>query len=261
MKLLLTKLYLPIGFFYLIYLLELLNVNCIFSSCDFKQNNIEEKINAEIANNQMLHEDTSFKVGKRAKIKFIYHKVSVKKANDFEINVKNDYVYARLPLHVQVGLKYGLNDERVAARKPLETAAYIDVYARTKVGLNEAWEPIADLEVVDYQWITQPKIKIMKQDVSVTKIAEKRIEKILPRLLPNLNELIRRKIDIATPLRSAWIAMQEPLQIAQKPQIWLKMQPYEVSVSPLQAKKDTLKISVGVKVFAETIIGGSISSE
>ena len=43
MKLLLTKLYLSIGFFYLIYLLELLNVNCIFSSCDFKRNNIEEK--------------------------------------------------------------------------------------------------------------------------------------------------------------------------------------------------------------------------
>ena len=27
----------------MIYLLELLNVNCIFSSCDFKQNNIKEK--------------------------------------------------------------------------------------------------------------------------------------------------------------------------------------------------------------------------
>ena len=26
----------------MIYLLELLNVNCIFSSCDFKHNNIEE---------------------------------------------------------------------------------------------------------------------------------------------------------------------------------------------------------------------------
>jgi DeoR/GlpR family transcriptional regulator of sugar metabolism len=27
----------------LIHLLQLLNINCIFSSCDFKQNNIEEK--------------------------------------------------------------------------------------------------------------------------------------------------------------------------------------------------------------------------
>ena len=27
----------------MIHLLQLLNINCIFSSCDFKQNNIEEK--------------------------------------------------------------------------------------------------------------------------------------------------------------------------------------------------------------------------
>ena len=51
---------------------------------------IEEKINSEIVNNQILHQDTAFKTGKRAKIKFIYHKVGVKKAADFEITVKND---------------------------------------------------------------------------------------------------------------------------------------------------------------------------
>ena len=32
-----------VGFFYLMHLLYLLNINCIFSSCDFKCNNIEEK--------------------------------------------------------------------------------------------------------------------------------------------------------------------------------------------------------------------------
>jgi len=32
-----------IGFFYLIHFLQLLNINCIFSFCDFKRNNIEEK--------------------------------------------------------------------------------------------------------------------------------------------------------------------------------------------------------------------------
>ncbi|MGB1207139.1 MAG: DUF4403 family protein [Chitinophagales bacterium] len=216
---------------------------------------IEEKINTEIKNNQSLHQDTAFKTGKRAKIKFIYHKVGVRKTADFEIDVKDGYIYARLPLHIDVGLKYGLNDEIALARKPIETAAYIDVYARTKVELNEAWEPIVNLEVVDYKWITYPKINILKQEVSVTKIAEKRIEKILPHLLPNLNEIVRQKIDIETPLRAAWIAMQEPQLIAQTPQVWLKMQPFEVAVSPLQAQKDTLKISVGVKVFAETIIG------
>ena len=36
---------------------------------------IEEKINAAIINGQVLHQDTSFKTGKRAKIKFIYHKL------------------------------------------------------------------------------------------------------------------------------------------------------------------------------------------
>ena len=37
-----NKFYLPAGFFYLIHTLQLLNINCIFLSCDFKRNNIEE---------------------------------------------------------------------------------------------------------------------------------------------------------------------------------------------------------------------------
>ena len=47
-------------------LLQLLNINCIFSSCDFKQNNIEEKEFLEHLRNK--HFDEILKISKKENI-------------------------------------------------------------------------------------------------------------------------------------------------------------------------------------------------
>ena len=50
----------------MIHLLQLLNINCIFSSCDFKQNNIEEKEFLKHLSEQ--HSDEILKISKKENI-------------------------------------------------------------------------------------------------------------------------------------------------------------------------------------------------
>ena len=50
----------------MIHLLQLLNINCIFLSCDFKQNNIEEKEFLKHLRNE--HSDEVLKISKKENI-------------------------------------------------------------------------------------------------------------------------------------------------------------------------------------------------
>ena len=50
----------------MIHLLQLLNINCIFSSCDFKQNNIEEKEFLKHLRDE--HSDVILKISKKENI-------------------------------------------------------------------------------------------------------------------------------------------------------------------------------------------------
>ena len=50
----------------MIHLLQLLNINCIFSSCDFKQNNIEEKEFLKHLRDE--HSDEILKISKKENI-------------------------------------------------------------------------------------------------------------------------------------------------------------------------------------------------
>ena len=50
----------------MIHLLQLLNINCIFSSCDFKQNNIEEK--EFLKHLRDKHSDEILKISKKENI-------------------------------------------------------------------------------------------------------------------------------------------------------------------------------------------------
>ncbi len=213
---------------------------------------IQRRLNEEIPNGKVIYQSRKFKAGKRNKR--MHHYAEVWKDGDFELELKDDSLYAKIPLKVKVSLKYGKNKRKLQLRKPLTTEAKILVKARTKVGINSSWQLITNIEVVDYEWVTQPLAKVLGIMVNVRPIASFNISKLLPNLLPKLDSLAQFKIDVQQPVRKVWLALQQPQQIAKHPKAWFKANPQNIYVSRLRARNDTLYLSVGVGVFAETVI-------
>ncbi len=220
---------------------------------------IEKKINTDIVTGDPIHKDRKFRPGKRNKL--INHKVQIWKWGDFKLYAHNNYVHARLPIKIKVGLKYGRDSLKLRQRDPIETEAELIVNARTKVAVNEEWQPVTHLEIINYTWVTHPEITLWGQNIGVKKLAEKRIKKLLPRLLPNLDRNIREKINIKQPLEKIWTDMQLPHRLMPDPPIYLQLKPISVAASELKAYDDTIKISVGVQVLAQTIIGNKITQK
>jgi hypothetical protein len=74
-----------------------------------------------------------------------------------------------------------------------------------------------------------------------------------------LSDLISRKLNEQFPLKTqvakAWNAAQKPVLLDKNYNAWLTITPQEVLLYPLYAQKDLVKLNVGLKSYAELVVG------
>ena len=74
-----------------------------------------------------------------------------------------------------------------------------------------------------------------------------------------LTDLIGRKLNEKFPLKAqvakVWSAAQKPILLDKNYNAWLKITPQEVLLYPLYAQNNQVKVSVGLKSFAEVVVG------
>jgi len=74
-----------------------------------------------------------------------------------------------------------------------------------------------------------------------------------------LSNLISKKLNETFPLKAqvakAWTAAQKPILIDKQYSAWLLLSPREVLLNPLQARNDRVSLSVGLRSYAEVVVG------
>jgi len=78
------------------------------------------------------------------------------------------------------------------------------------------------------------------------------VQRILSSMVEKkLNELLPLKTQIA----KVWTTAQAPLLLDRTYKTWLKMAPQEIILSPLYARNNKVKLSVGINTFADLVVG------
>ncbi len=74
-----------------------------------------------------------------------------------------------------------------------------------------------------------------------------------------LSEAVSKKINEAFPLKAqaakAWRAAYKPVLLDRNYNAWLKITPQEVMLYPLYAQNNKVRVSIGIKSFAELVVG------
>lgn len=74
-----------------------------------------------------------------------------------------------------------------------------------------------------------------------------------------LSDLIAQKINTLLPLKSqiatVWNRAQAPILLDKNYKAWLKLTPLDLMLSPLYARNNRVKLSIGLSTFAEVVIG------
>jgi hypothetical protein len=85
------------------------------------------------------------------------------------------------------------------------------------------------------------------------------VDSVTQPLQQMLSESVTRNINEILPLKSqiaqVWSAARKPVLVDKQYSAWLKLTPREVTLFPLQAQNNRIKLSVGINSFAEMVVG------
>ncbi len=209
---------------------------------------VEKKINAELGT--VLFEDNSLdnnggdnlilKVTKRQALQ-----IEPKGGNLFNI---------KLPVNIFAKAGYKIEKFGVSVAKYEDTQFDIDLNFLTRLSINPNWTVSTSTTPNGYKWVSEPKVKIGFFEIPITTIIEKIMDRELPNVVKTVDSEVA-KINLKPQVETAWRAVQEPFLINEAYQAWLKVTPRDVMMSPLSAKGNNVRVSVGMSAVTETILG------
>ncbi len=122
--------------------------------------------------------------------------------------------------------------------------------------MTSNWELQTQTELLNYEWVEEPSIRLLGTSLKVTRIADAALNRMLPDVMPQIDQMISEQADFKEILDKSWAEIQEPYLVTQNPApVWLRLKPLEVMMTPMRAVNNVFQVAVGVKMVSETIIG------
>jgi hypothetical protein len=149
-------------------------------------------------------------------------------------------------LPVTISLSYGV----------FETPAIpLKLKFRANPRITPDWKLVTDIY---YMGLSD----LLAEDVGIGPLSIKPrsiVEGITQPLQQMLSDAISKKINDKFPLKSqitkVWNAARKPILANRNYNAWLKLTPLEVMLSPLHTRNNWVRLSVGIKSFAELVVG------
>lgn len=216
--------------------------------------NIAAQLNQQIPNGEMVYGDKAF--SPISGFSALSQKVDIWKAGNVLLNARENYLFTELPIKVKVAVKQENELLKMIRSKPIAAEATAKVRTRTRIELNERWELLTKTEILGFDWLQQPSINILGSSLSITPIADLAVERMLPDIMPQLDQLIKKQVDLKNIVSNTWQSIQHPFKIADQPApVWLVLKPQAVMMTPLNARDNIFRLAIGMKVVTETILG------
>lgn len=173
--------------------------------------------------------------------------IAVKKVDSIKIDVQDTFILYRVPLHISVKKKLLLTD--------LEAEGDIILAFKTAYTLNRDWTITVLTQIADYEWIKEPKAKVLGFKVPVKAIAER----VLNFSAKNVTDAIDKQVNESFALKElatqAWHLLQEPILVSEQYDSRFKFTPTGLAISPFKTKKDTIISTLFVQGFTQVGVG------
>lgn len=91
--------------------------------------------------------------------------------------------------------------------------------------------------------------------VPVTAIADRIIKSQLKSFAGMIDEQAKPYLNIKNEVATLWKRMHDPVRVSSSPELWMKVNPLELSISSLHGDKEKLSVLVGISCKASTRLG------
>ncbi|MFZ4400361.1 MAG: DUF4403 family protein [Bacteroidales bacterium] len=208
------------------------------------QNSINKKFSG------LIYEDNSLEDNNNDNLM-----VKAWKKEDFYINYENNILSYRIPLKLWIKAGFSKAILGVNISDYREINAEIALKFKTTLFVNKDWT-ITTYTVSDgFEWLSTPVIKIGPIDVPIKFIASSILKKNQTLVSNEIDRAIQQKFSLRKYIQDIWLTMQKPIKINNDYNLWLKLNPQEISSTPIVSQNGKVKISMGVKSLVESYMG------
>lgn len=177
------------------------------------------------------------------------------KINPIRFVLKGNTLEYTLPLKIWVKTGFKKSLFGVTLEDYYEAEGALDLQLSTQVFIAKNWNLLTQTQVKSYRWIEEPKVNIAGMKLPVTSIADIAFNYGRTKINESIDKAIKDNFDLRKNISEMWTMIQTPMLVNEEHQIWMKIAPLEVFMSPLLSSSNKLRIQVGLKSVIESAIG------
>lgn len=209
---------------------------------------VEKQINTRLKD--LLYEDSSLENNGNDNLM-----LKVWKRDPITVQALHDVFHITVPLKIWAKGGLPLDKLGIHISEFKETEFALNVHFATKVSIDKDWQVHTQTSANGFDWISKPVLKIGFLEFSLASVAGRMIDKQQDKLAAQIDQQVEQNLDIRKHIEQGWHTLQQPLLISKQYEIWLRILPSQVLMTPISGQGRQATALIGIKAFTETSFG------
>ncbi|PHN01550.1 DUF4403 family protein [Flavilitoribacter nigricans] len=193
----------------------------------FSIRELERMLNKQL--DTVLYEDNDINDGDDMMVK-------AEKTEDITLRLDSNRVAYRVPLDIWVRYNAGIGK--------VEGTGAVAIELETDYEIKPSWELETHTEILSYEWLEKPRLKMGLVSLPVGFVADLLIDNFKATITENIDQQISANLKLDTLVESAWKKMHEPILVSEEYLAWMMLNPEKISMTPINIQKDELEATI-----------------
>lgn len=181
--------------------------------------------------------------------------VKVWKAQNFSVFVNNDEITYRVPLRIWSKFAWKVEKFGLSVSDHYEATGVIALVYKTKIVIDNNWKVQSKTTSSGYTWLETPKINIVGVNIPVKMLADFALSRTETMITAQIDKTLAESFKLDNYVSALWNDIQKPMQMDTTYNLWIKIVPREILLSPFTSGSGKLKIPLAFSGIVESTIG------
>jgi hypothetical protein len=206
---------------------------------------IEQMLNAQIAG--LLYSCDTLSLGSVKPVK-----IKVWKGDSIKIGLEGNELHYKVPLRVWLQFSFTIAALGLSHTETQDFEAALALEFHSKILVDSTWKLSTVTRSDGYAWLSEPVVKVRFLTIPIKPVADLLLQSQQNAISTIIDKQVGEVCNVKSMLMPLWSKIQDPILISQDPQVWLRLSPREVYLTPLKGVDGAIVGSVGVKSVVET---------
>jgi len=181
--------------------------------------------------------------------------IRIWKAQNFALFVNNNEIVYRVPLKVWSRFGWKMEKLGIVLSDQYEATGTIALIYRTTISIDKNWKLVSKTVSSGYEWIEKPKISIIGVNIPFTPIADLALSRFDKTINEQIDKTLSETVDLKKYVLQMWEEVQKPILMNEENNVWLRITPKDILVSPFVSRGNRLILSMSFYSQLESITG------